>query len=298
MSAASIQLCNNCGASRREVLFRQGAAQKHQIVRCASCGLMYAYPREMDSVAHYVELGQTGEPMSLQTPSVIRSFDKLADYEPIGVELREFLPQGGTLLEVGCHAGVLLERFRSQGWQVSGVEPDAKAASFARSQYRLDVKASTLEDSGYDAAAFDAVVMLHVIEHLDDPAGTVAAIARVLRSGGILVVETPVYDTLTYRLLGRRERNLNCDDHLVFYTGATLRALLERLGFEIALERRVGRTMSLGQLLWNVGVVSKSEALQRLIERLVTALDLRRRGRVHLNMRDMIRIYARKRAPK
>jgi 2-polyprenyl-3-methyl-5-hydroxy-6-metoxy-1,4-benzoquinol methylase len=287
--------CNNCGTSQREVVYRQGVAQQHQIVRCTSCGLMYAYPRGMDSVAHYVAVGQTGEPMSLQTPSVIRSFYKLADYEPIGLELRELLPQGRTLLEIGCHAGVLLERFRRQGWQVSGVEPDAKAAGFASSHYGLDVSASTLENCGYQAAAFDTVVMLHVIEHLDDPAGTVAEIARVLRPGGIFVVETPVYDTLTYRLLGRRERNLSCDGHIVFYTAATLRALVERHGFEVVLERRVGRTTSVGQLLWNVGVMSKSKAVQQAIERLIGALDLRRRGTLYLNLRDMLRIYARKR---
>jgi len=43
--------------------------------------------------------------------------------------------------------------------------------------------------------------MLHVIEHLDDPAGTLEAIARVLRPHGFPAVETPVYDTLMYRLL-------------------------------------------------------------------------------------------------
>jgi 2-polyprenyl-3-methyl-5-hydroxy-6-metoxy-1,4-benzoquinol methylase len=286
--------CNNCGAAEREVLFRQGIAQKHQIVRCTSCGLMYAYPRTEANIARYVAAGQTGEPVSLQTPSVIRSFDKLPDYEPIGLELRGLLPRGGDLLEVGCHVGVLLDRFRSQGWNVSGVEPDSSAANFARSHYRLDVRASTLEDAGYDPASFDAVVMLHVIEHLDDPAGTVGAIARVLRPGGFLVVETPVYDTLIYRLLGRRERSISCDGHIVFYTGRTLGALLERFGFEIVAQRRVGRTMSLGRLLWNIGVMSKSKTVQRMIDRLNAAWGLIDRGRLYLNTRDMIRVYTRK----
>jgi 2-polyprenyl-3-methyl-5-hydroxy-6-metoxy-1,4-benzoquinol methylase len=292
----SVAKCNNCGACEREVVFRQGVAQKHQIVRCMNCGLMYAYPRATAAIAQYVAAGQTSEPMTLQTPSVIRSFDKLPDYEPIGVELRALRPQGKALLELGCHAGVLLDRFRSQGWKVSGVEPDSKAANFARSHYRLDVKASTLEDAGYDPATFDAVVMLHVIEHLDDPAGTVGVAARVLRPGGFLVVETPVYDTLMYRLLGRRERSLSCDGHIVFYTDRTLAALLERCGFEIVTQRRVGRTVSLGRLLWNIGVMSKSKTMQRMIERLSAALGLLHRGRLYLNARDMVRVFARKRS--
>jgi 2-polyprenyl-3-methyl-5-hydroxy-6-metoxy-1,4-benzoquinol methylase len=256
-----VATCNNCGEPQHEIVYREGVAQKHQIVRCTSCGLMYAYPKCAANLEQYVA---SRERLSLETPSVVRSFDKLADYEPIGIELRGWLPRGGALLEVGCHAGVLLERFRAQGWRVSGVEPDPTAAAFARSQYRLDVKASTLEDAGYARASFDALVMLHVIEHLDDPA--VQAIARVLRPGGILVLETPVYDTLLYRLLGRRERSLSC----------------------------VGRTVSLGRLLWNLGVISKSKLLQRAIDRLNDAWDLIHRGRLYLNTGDMVRVYARK----
>jgi 2-polyprenyl-3-methyl-5-hydroxy-6-metoxy-1,4-benzoquinol methylase len=286
--------CNNCGACEREVVFPPGVAQKHQIVRCMNCGLMYAYPKATANIANYVAAGQTGEPMSLETPEVIRSFDKLPDYEPIGLDLRKLLPRGKALLEVGCHAGVLLDRFRGQGWSVSGVEPDSRAANFARSHYRLDVRASTLEDAGYDPGKFDAVVMLHVIEHLDDPAGTVEAIARVLRPRGFLVVETPVYDTLMYRVLGRRERSLSCDGHIVFYTGRTLAALLERCGFEIVAQRRVGRTVSLGRLLWNIGVMSKSKTVQRITERVSNTLGLIHRGRLYLNTRDMVRVFARK----
>lgn len=281
--------CNNCGGGEREVVYRPGVAQKHQIVRCLDCGLMYACPRNA-AIARYVA---EGELLTHESPSVVRSRHKLVDYEPIGVELRALLPRGEALLEVGCHAGVLLDRFRAQGWKVHGVDPDPRAAQFARSQYGLDVKASTLEDAGYERASFDAVVMLHVIEHLDDPAHTVRHIARVLRPGGMFVVETPVYDTLVYRLLGRRERSLSCDGHIYFYTARTLGALLERCGFQTVHARSVGRTVSAGRLLWNLGVMSKSRAVQQTLERLSTACDLMDRGRLYLNTRDMIRVYAR-----
>jgi SAM-dependent methyltransferase len=288
-----MHFCNNCGAPEHEVLFGAGVAQRHQIVRCTACGLMYAYPTGIN-LEQYTHTGE--QPMSLESATVVRSYDRLPDYEPIGHELRDFIPTGGRLLEIGCHAGVLLERFRARGWKVRGVEPDPRAAAFARAHFGLEVSASTLEEANFRPRSFDAVAMLHVIEHLDDPAGTVTHIAQVLRPGGMFVVETPVYDTLVYRLLGKRERSLSCDGHVYFYTARTLSALLERCGFEIVRERRVGRTMSLGRLLWNLGVMSKSKTLARLIERASAALDLARRGRLYLNAGDMLRIYARKRA--
>jgi hypothetical protein len=41
-------------------------------------------------------------------------------------------------------------------------------------------------------------------------------------------------------------------------------------------------------------VMSKSKALQRMIERLSAALGLMHRGRLYLNTRDMVRVFARK----
>ena len=288
-----MHFCNNCGAPGHEVLYDAGVAQRHQIVRCTACDLMYAYPTGAN-LEQYTHTGN--EPMTAESATVVRSYDRLPDYEPIGLELRDFLPTGGRLLEVGCHAGVLLARFRAQGWKVRGVEPDPRAAGFARSHFGLEVSACTLQDARLAPKSVDAVVMLHVIEHLDDPARTVSQIAEVLRPRGVFVVETPVYDTLVYRLLGRRERSLSCDGHVYFYTARTLAALLERCGFEVVRERRVGRTMSLGRLLWNLGVMSKSRTLVRLIARVSEALDLARRGRLYLNAGDMLRIYARTRA--
>src|SRR2546429_2525438 len=52
--------------------------------------------------------------------------------------------------------------------------------------------------------------------------------------------------------------------HIVFYTGRTLGALLERCGFKVVAQRRVGRTLTLGRLLWNIGVMSKSKTVQQM----------------------------------
>jgi len=47
------------------------------------------------------------------------------------------------------------------------------------------------------------------------------------------VLETPRYDTLMLKLLGRRERSLSCDGHIFFFTIDSLRRLYEIAGFEL-----------------------------------------------------------------
>ena len=90
--------------------------------------------------------------------------------------------------------------------------------------------------------------MLHVIEHLPDPLATLREINRVLKPRGYLVLETPRYDSLMYKVLGRRERSLRCDGHIYFYTTDTLRRTYEAANFELVQLDYVGRSLTFDRL--------------------------------------------------
>ncbi len=288
--------CNNCGSARYRVLYPAGRAQVNQIVCCTGCGLMYAYPLRQANLAGYDVAVGARAPLTADHAEVRRGVDKLPDYERVIAVLRAYLPQGGHVVEVGSSSGILLNSFRAAGWSVTGIEPEGPAVEYARARYGLDVRQGTLDTAGLEPGSADAVVMLHVIEHIDDPAHAVALVASLLRPGGVFVVETPTYDSLAYALLRHRERSLGCNGHIFFYTEATLRKLLTGKGFEVLRCERVGRTMTLARLLWNLGVMSKSARVQAMFARLSQRWALDRR-RLYLNARDMIRVYARKRLP-
>ncbi|HMN77981.1 MAG TPA: class I SAM-dependent methyltransferase [Burkholderiaceae bacterium] len=254
---------------------------------------MYAFPLERDNLETYSVTATEQEPLSEASPEVRRALTKLPDYEKIESVLSDLLPRKGHVVEVGAHSGLLLGSFRSKGWKVTGIEPDGRAVEFARRAYDIDVRRATLLSTDLEDGCADAVVMLHVIEHLDDPAANLRVVSRILRDDGVFVVETPIYDTLAYRLLGRRERSLSCDGHIFFYTQATLSRLLTDCGFTILRSERVGRTMSLSRLLWNFGVMSKSTSAQRMLKAVIDRPSLHSRH-IHLNAKDMLRIYARR----
>ncbi len=277
------------------MLYAAGRAQINQIVRCSACGLMYAYPLRQSNLAGYAIPVGARAPLTAEHPEVRRGADKLPDYEKIIGVLRAYLPQRGHVVEVGSSSGILLDSFRQAGWRVTGIEPEGPAVEYARARYGLDVRQGTLDSAGLEPAAADAVVMLHVIEHVDDPAGAVAQVVRLLRPGGVFVVETPTYDSLAYALLRRRERSLACNGHIFFFTQTTLTRLLTDNGFEVLRCERVGRTVAVSRLLWTVAHVSKSARLQALFARLSERWSLADRH-LYLNARDMIRVYARKRA--
>ncbi len=291
--------CNICGADDYAVLFPkdEAARQIHTIVRCKQCGLMYANPQEVVDCETFTKDTEmpSFEPEGHSRQYVQKQLVQMPDYERAAHVLNELCPNRGRLLEVGSFMGLLLERFRVAGWDVTGLEPYSPVAKYGRAKYGHNIVEALLPDAGLPEAAFDALVMLHVIEHMPDPAMNVREARRVLKKGGVMVVETPRFDSLMFKIFGRRERSINnCHGHIYFFTVPSLRRLLEQNGFEVFRVDLVGRTLTVDRLLYNLGVMTRRAAITRFLVRVAAKLRLDR-FRVHINVHDMQRLYCRAR---
>jgi SAM-dependent methyltransferase len=289
--------CNLCGSSNFSVLFDAGVAQVNRIVRCGDCGLMYANPRQRPpdvdlikewDAAWVLEHTKTTYRWRLEKESL-----QVRDYRDTRKLLAENFPGRGTLVEIGSGLGCLLNFFREDSWNTIGIEPNAGLCLFAQEEFHLTIVPGTLSDANLGSASADVVTMIHVIEHVPDPMSIFHEVHRVLRPGGWFVVETPRYDTLMFRLLGRRERSLSCDGHIYFFTTETLARMATRAGFKVVRTDYVGRSVTFDRLLYNLGVVSKSGGVQRVLGKLSRLMRLNRLSAT-LNLRDMERVYLEK----
>jgi 2-polyprenyl-3-methyl-5-hydroxy-6-metoxy-1,4-benzoquinol methylase len=286
--------CNSCASSDTTVLFRAGEAQSHQIVRCNKCGLMYASPRpEPPQHVTLAERTVTETEKLLIKGRIEKEKLQVRDYRETREMLNKRFPGRGNLLEIGSGYGYLLSAFERDGWSVKGVDPDYFACDVARENNKVDVFSGILQDMDLPEESMDVVIMNHVIEHIPDPLALISDIRKILRPGGVLVMETPCYDTLMFKLLGRRERSLSCDGHIYFFTTASLKALSEAAGFRQLKTSRVGRSLTFNRLAYNLGVISKSKTIERWLQSVTRALHLHK-VYVYLNMRDMQRIYLEK----
>jgi O-antigen chain-terminating methyltransferase len=117
---------------------------------------------------------------------------RVAEYVPL-------LGGSGPVLDLGCGRGELLEALRTAGVEAHGVDGDPAMVEACR---RLGLAAS--EGEALEAlraaapASFGAVTAIHLVEHLPPAAwmGLVSEAARVLRPGGVLLVESPNPDSL------------------------------------------------------------------------------------------------------
>jgi SAM-dependent methyltransferase len=288
--------CALCGVDDTTVVFGPGVAQASQIVRCNRCGLMYSSPRA--NVPDHVFIA-TWDPnwdgVALNMPRYTKERIQVKDYAKTRAFLNQLYPKRGKLLEIGSSLGFLLADFKKDGWDVMGVEPDGFRCHYTKETHGIEAFYGILEDAGIADESFDVVLLNHVIEHMDNPLTTLREINRVLKPKGHFVVETPRYDSLTFRLLGRRERSVSCDGHIYFFTTDTLKKVYETAGFEFVKLAYTGRSLTVDRLMWNLGVMSKSAFAKSCLDRLSHVLKLDK-VRLYLNMRDMQRVCVQKTA--
>jgi len=135
----------------------------------------------------------------------------------------------GSLLDVGCGNGYFMERMRSLGWSVTGVDPDPSAVSYAAGQ-GLRVFHGTVADVP-DEARFDVIVLSHVIEHVPDPIQLLRDCERRLRPGsGRLIITTPNVNSLGHRWFKQYWRGLEIPRHLVLFSATALGKCVARAG--------------------------------------------------------------------
>jgi SAM-dependent methyltransferase len=133
-----------------------------------------------------------------------------------GLEL--LTPPYARVLEVGYGSGILLPTLAQLGRELHGVDLASDPAVVGARLERVGVKAHLVKASLCEwqeaRDQFDLVVAFSVLEHIPDPAAALAAIARVLRPGGSLLVGMPRVDrfmTALFPMIGYQ----NIDSHHV-----------------------------------------------------------------------------------
>ena len=110
------------------------------------------------------------------------------------------------ILEVGCGEGIVMEylRRRHRGLRVDGVEPDADALAAARLRNPGSLLVcGDAYDLGIASRAYDLVLCLEVLEHLEDPGRALAEVRRVARYGCVLSVPHEPFFRLGNLLRGK-----------------------------------------------------------------------------------------------
>jgi len=205
---------------------------------CRNCGLVALHPRpSAETLMRYYD-GYLPE----DDAAIRRWQDLIAPVVDASARLITARRQRtGRLLDIGCGFGFFLERMWREGWSVEGIEVSPSGRRYARRRWGLEVHAHPLEELELDAGRYDVVTLFYVIEHVSDPVQVLAAVKRILKPGGMVVLRWP-HTTPIVKLLKPWSRRLDLYHtpyHLYDFTPSTMTALLEATGFK-AVETIIG----------------------------------------------------------
>lgn len=175
-------------------------------VQCRRCGLVYLNPRPaitaLDQIYppdyHAFEFSAERYGFVYQVRRKLEARRLLACCRGLNSRAR--------ILDVGCGDGFhlsLLQEFGQPGWQLEGVDPSDRAVAAGLRQ-GLEIHHGTVQALALPRASYDLALMIATIEHVDDPAGVLAAVRALLKPGGRVVIVTDNTHTLDFQIFKAR----------------------------------------------------------------------------------------------
>jgi SAM-dependent methyltransferase len=223
-----------CGAPNddTEIAGRDRYGLPVRTVMCNRCGLLRSDPRmDADSTARFYQddyrdlYTGPGNGEMLFDSQVARGRGLVA-------LLAKLLPTVDTVYEIGCGAGGLLQPFAELGKRVWGVDLGDEYLEVGR-RHGLSLVHGNSDDLLREAGEpADLVLLMHVLEHYLDLEQSIAQTLRLVRPGGILLVEVPGIGTIENGYRGDLLSYLQ-NAHNFHFTAATLAMVLKKCGLDV-----------------------------------------------------------------
>lgn len=145
-------------------------------------------------------------------------------------KLCRHLPPHSKILDIGCGGGSFL-RLAKNRFNCAGVEISEYLASLARGVEGIGIKCGNFLDVDFKGETYDAITLISLLEHLDDPLGALKKCFGLLNKNGILLLKTVNYACLNRKIKKAKWTGLRPPDHVVYFTPRNLSQILKKAGF-------------------------------------------------------------------
>ncbi|MBE0428989.1 MAG: methyltransferase domain-containing protein [Thermoleophilia bacterium] len=165
----------------------------------------------------------------------IEEFETGSIYDTLLSAVGKYVRPGGSLLDIGCGRGELMQKAAARGYRVHGVDADEECVRLSsRFGTVLELDAGRISNESFDER-FDCVVLSHVIEHIENPRDIIRRAASVSRGLMLISVPNPYYSPYILRSIGRLGVDYVNRLHLYSWDWSHFKTFLELgCGLEIA----------------------------------------------------------------
>ena len=156
------------------------------------------------------------------------------------------LPNGSSVLDIGCGSGLLVDRLARSGYWAIGLDWSEAAIDYANSHYQGRYLLTNVEQGLDTGMKFNLAVASHILEHLENPHEFLQSVKGILEPEGYLVIAVPNLDWWNPKSLYRSVSTIFDPEHVVGYSVKGLRKVLEANGYKVV--KMVSRTHRLAIL--------------------------------------------------
>ena len=199
------------------------------IVQCAGCGLQFTNPRpNATEIGKYYESDAYVSHNSAAVGLVNQAY-KVARFFTMRRKvslLNKLAPRRAKLLDYGCGTGHFLKTAKSAGWQVSGLEPNARARDEASERLGQLIGQEGL--TSFQPGTFDAITLWHVLEHVHLLNETLAQLTALLKPDGVLLIAVPNVESLDAQHYREAWAAYDVPRHLYHFAPKTMAQLLKK----------------------------------------------------------------------
>ena len=143
--------------------------------------------------------------------------------------IARFIPAPANFLDVGCAFGGFVAAAQQAGYQAQGLDISEYAIAHAKKQ-GLPIQQGDLSNNTLADESFDVITMIEVLEHLPEPQKVLKHITRLLRPGGLALIQTANFLGWQARWAGKNY-HYYLPGHLYYYSTNNLRQLFSDWGF-------------------------------------------------------------------
>lgn len=220
-------ICNVCQKPRLQYAFSAVdyiTGDNFELWLCPDCQAMTTIPQLNDlELQKYYQGVYYGRRKSF--------IDQIINNERIK-KIKKLKPANAApaILDIGCGNGLFLNGLKKLGWKISGTE--LAPESHVHPNVLPFVCNKPVDECMFADESFDIITMWHTLEHFTDPMKYLHEANRLLKTGGVLVIEVPNFKSWQSRLTGKYWSPLEVPRHRTHFSPEALTIFLKKTGFQ------------------------------------------------------------------
>lgn len=194
------------------------------LCKCNNCGIVFTDPIP-DNLSVFYDTNY--RKYNRITMSVLSYFYKMRTKKWM-----RLFSNPGSVLEIGCGNGMMLNEFKIKGWEVTGVERNINVSNNAELNYGIKLYTPDIYAIPNNLK-YDLIILFQVLEHVDDIHTLLNKLKLLLNENGKIIIGVPNFESWQSRFGKNLWLHLDVPRHLQHFSLRSLSYLLKMYNYNI-----------------------------------------------------------------